>query len=238
MLAGGTAALLAGHGHYVTMATMTAGDCGSKDYGPEEIAAIRQKEAAASAKMIGAEYVCAGFKDMGVFNDDASRRKVTELMRSMRPDVVITASPIDYHCDHEATSVLVRDACFCLGAPNYRTGPAEPLTWIPHLYFADSVEGVDRNGQPVQPDFMVDVEAQMDTKRSMLACHASQREWLRKHHGMDDYIENMVRFSAAQGARFGLRYGEGFRHYTIHPYPQTPLLEELIGDAVTVRRGA
>src|SRR5450759_3688076 len=67
---------------------------------------------AAAAAMIGAEYRCAGLGDLAVFNDDPSRRRVTELIRWARPDIVVTASPVDYHPDHEATSMLVRDACF------------------------------------------------------------------------------------------------------------------------------
>ena len=31
---------------------------------------------------------------LAVFNDDASRRRMTELIRAARPDVVITASPV------------------------------------------------------------------------------------------------------------------------------------------------
>jgi LmbE family N-acetylglucosaminyl deacetylase len=38
--------------------------------------------------------------------------RVTELIREAAPDIVLTGSPIDYHPDHEATSLLVRDACF------------------------------------------------------------------------------------------------------------------------------
>ena len=64
---------------------------------------------------IGAEYVCLGFGDLAIFSDDASRRRVVEVLRKTRPQVVVTSSPSDYLCDHEAASVLVRDACF--GAP-------------------------------------------------------------------------------------------------------------------------
>src|SRR5579885_2200097 len=104
ILAAGTLAILAKLGHQIVMATMTPGDCGSRDYGPDEIAAIRRKEAASAAAVIGAEYVCAEFRDLRVFNDDASRQIVTELLRKIRPEVVLTAAPSDYHCDHEATS--------------------------------------------------------------------------------------------------------------------------------------
>src|SRR5690242_16416257 len=112
ILAGGTLALLAERGHSVTIATMTPGDCGSAELGPEEIAAVRRKEAAASARLIGAEYVCVEFRDLAIFNDDASRRKVTAVLRRTRPDLILTSSPVDYLCDHEAASALVRDACF------------------------------------------------------------------------------------------------------------------------------
>ncbi len=232
ILAGGTMARLAENGHSLILATMTAGDCGSHEHDGEALSAIRRREAAASANLIGAEYFCAGFSDLVIFNDDASRRKVTELLRLVRPQVVITASPVDYHCDHEATSVLVRDACFAAGVPNYKTGSAAPLDWIPHLYFMDPVEGVDRDGVAVHPDFGVDVAKQMETKREMLACHESQREWLRKHHGMDDYIESMSQWTSSIGDRFRLKYAEGFRHYRVHPYPTSELLPRLVGEVV------
>src|SRR5579864_4609396 len=112
ILAGGTLAQLAHSGNQVTIVSMTPGDCGTTEYSPEEISGIRRGEAAAGAAHIGAKYICAEFRDMAIFNDDPSRRRVTELLRRVRPDIVITASPADYHCDHEATSILVRDSCF------------------------------------------------------------------------------------------------------------------------------
>lgn len=221
-------ALLAERGHHITIVTMTPGDCGTKDYGVEEIAAMRRREAANAAAVIGAEYLCAEFRDLAIFSDDASRRRVTELLRLVRPDIVITSSPADYHADHEATSALVRDAGFAAGAPNYRTGTAAALDWIPHLYFMDPVEGVDRDGSEIEPDFTIDIEKTFETKKRMLACHESQREWLRKHHHMDDYIETMEEWTRNIGRRAGFTYGEGFRAYHCHPYPQTPLLEQLL----------
>src|SRR5579884_88051 len=160
ILAGGTLALLAREGHDITIVTMTASDCGSTEYGPEEIATIRRAEAAEAAACIGAEYRCAGFRDLAIFNDDASRRIVTGLLREVRPEIVITASPSDYHCDHETASQLVRDACFGASVPNYRTpANAPPLEAIPHLYFVDPIELVDRNGSPTAPDFTINMES-------------------------------------------------------------------------------
>lgn len=229
ILAGGTLALLAQAGHKIAIVSMTAGDCGTTAHGPDEIAAIRRREAAAAASVIGAGYLCAGFRDLAIFNDDSSRRRVTELLRRITPGIVITASPADYHCDHEATSILVRDACFAASAPNYQTGqqnPAAALPAIPHLYFADSI------GTLTQPDFLVDVKSAFALKREMLAMHASQRAWLQRQHGIADYLETMETWTRGRGLLAGLDYAEGFRRYTGHPYPQTPLLEELLRSKV------
>jgi LmbE family N-acetylglucosaminyl deacetylase len=237
ILAGGTLALLSQAGHSITIVTMTAGDCGSKTQGSNEIAAIRRREAAAAAAVIGAAYLCAGFYDLAIFDDDLSRRRVTEVLRAMRPDLVITAAPADYLCDHEATSALVRDACFAASVPNYPThaeNPAAPLDAIPHLYFTDPVGGVSRFGIPIEPDFVVDVKETFEIKRRMLAMHASQREWLRAQHGIDDYLDTMERWTRERGLLVGVHYGEGFRRYPGHPYPQSPLLEETIGEHVII----
>jgi N-acetylglucosamine malate deacetylase 1 len=236
-LAGGTMALLADLGHELIIATFTPGDCGSKQMGPEEIAAVRRKEAACAAALIGARYMCLEMRDLAIFNDDASRRRVTEALRQARPDLVLTASPSDYHCDHEAASALVRDACFAAPAPNYETRvatPAPPLDRIPHLYFMDPVEGRERNARLVEPDCMIDVTPAFARKRAMLAEHASQRIWLQQHHRMDDYLDSMDRWTRERGALVGVSYGEGFRRYRGHAYPQTCLLEELLG-AVAVK---
>ena len=231
-LAAGTLALLRHAGHQVTIVTMTAGDCGSRHHGPVELTRLRTAEAAKSASLIGAAYRCAGFGDMSIFNDDASRRRVTELLREIAPDVVLTASPSDYHADHEATSVLVRDAAFNAPIPNYDCGSAEPMPDIPHLYFMDPVEGLDREGRPIKPHFVVDISSVFELKKSMLACHETQRRWLQEHHHMDSYLDEMERWTKARGGLRWVTYGEGFRAYHCHPYPRTPKLEEALAGFV------
>jgi LmbE family N-acetylglucosaminyl deacetylase len=232
ILAGGTLALLSDRGHEISIVTFTPGDCGSRDLDPDEIAAIRRREAAAAAAHIGAGYACLEFRDLAIFNDDPGRRRVADGLRRARPEVVLTASPVDYMCDHEAASALVRDACFVVSMPNYRT-ETPPIAAIPHLYFMDPLAGRDRDDRIVWPDFVVDVTAAFDRKRAMLAEHASQRDWLRRHHGVDEYLEAMERWTAERGGLAEVRYGEGFRQYRGHAYPQTPLLQELLGPLAT-----
>ena len=78
------------------------------------------------------------------------------------------------------------------------------------------------------PSVVVDITGELETKTAMLACLASQREWLRKHHGMDDYMLQMEESTREAGKTFGFEFGEGFRQYRGHAYPQTPLLQELL----------
>jgi len=234
-LAAGTLAILANLGHAIAIATLTAGECGSVDDDPERTAQTRRREAGEAAAMIGATYECLGLSDLGVFNDDASRRAVTELLRRTGPEIVITSAPADYHPDHEATSLLVRDACFAASAPGYRTGGAPPLAVIPHLYFMDPIGGRDRDGVPARPDFAVDIGAVMETKRRMLSAHQSQKTWLLKQHGIADFTAGMEAQSARRGRDFGVAFAEGFRQYRHPPYPRDRLLQTLLGQVLAPR---
>jgi LmbE family N-acetylglucosaminyl deacetylase len=235
ILAGGTLALLAKAGHHLTLVTLSNGDCGSTEYDAAELSLMRRAEAEASAHLIGAEYAWGGFSDLVIFQDDASRRRVTSLLRRYRPDLILTASPADYHCDHEATSRLVQDACFAASVPNYDTSaydPAPATESIPHLYFVDPAAGIDREHREVLPQFLIDVESVLSLKRDMLACHASQRAWLKRQHGMDDYLETMEEWARSRGSLASLGAAEGYRQYVGHPFPESPLLQDLLGDRV------
>ena len=219
-------------GCQITIATATSGDCGSAQHRPDEIARIRHAEAVAAAGVIGAEYYCAGCSDVFILYDEPTIRRFVELIRKARPDIVITQPPTDYMVDHEMCGKLVRTATFIAGGPNLLTrdiDPAPPTERVPHLYYADPTEHIDPiDGRPVIPDIVVDITSVMPTKEKMLACHASQREWLRKHHGMDEYIENMKRRGAARGKLIGKPYAEGFRIHRGHPYPQNDIIAELL----------
>jgi LmbE family N-acetylglucosaminyl deacetylase len=231
-LCAGTLALLGGQGHHITIATVTAGDCGALDTDNATTARIRKGEAAAAAGRIGADYMCLDVPDLSVFVNDATRRRVTEALRAAQPELVITASPVDYHPDHEATSALVRDACFAAPVPNYKTGSAALLADIPHLYFCDPIAGRDRDNNRVMAEFAVDVAPFFETKKAMLREHKSQAAWEAKQHGLDDYVEAMAEWTKRRGHHFGVGFAEGFRQYRTHPYPASPLLQQMVGAAL------
>ena len=221
-------------GWNVHVATLTAGDCGSADLGPDAIAAIRRAEGKAACDAVGFAYHCVGVLDLRVKFCDEQLDAVARLLDEVRPSVVITHSPDDYHLDHEQTSVLVRAATFAAPITNFlhRPGHAEPhppLDAIPHLFYCDPLEGKDIFGRPVAAAFSIDISTVVAAKATMLAAHESQRAWLRKHHGVDNLVQSMTDWSASRGKAAGVPYAEGFRQHLGHSYPQSNLLGELLG---------
>lgn len=228
-------------GMEIHVATMSLGDCGSVELPREAIARKRRTEAEKACALLGAAYHHAGSSDFCIFNDDLHNRRVTGLLRDVMPDIVFTHSPSDYLLDHETTSTLGRNACFYAPVANYDPSEftkAGPVHQVPHLFYFDVMEGVDIFGKRVSPEFYVDVSGEIDFKLEMLAQHASQRQWLFAHHGMDDYLASMQSWAAIRGreatsAKGGkVAYAEAFRQHRGHAYPHHNLLQELLGDRV------
>jgi len=234
----GTLKLLRGLGWDIHVATMTLGDCGSRNLPPEAIAETRRAEAEHACALLEASYHYIGSSDFCIFNDDQHNRRVTSLIRETAPGIVFTHPPADYLSDHETTSTLVRNACFYAPVPNYSTPHARPITDIPYLYYFDSLEGVDIFGRQIMPELYVDMTDLMDFKSEMLAKHASQREWLRSHHDIDDYLASMQNWAAKRGAEAqflaaaAVTHAEAFRQHRGHAYPADNLLKELLGTRV------
>jgi LmbE family N-acetylglucosaminyl deacetylase len=231
LCAGTLARLTREHRWEVHIVSMTPGDCGSADRGPEEIAAIRRQEGARAAAILGATYHCVEERDLLIVYGERPLERVVRLMRAVRPAILLTHSPSDYMLDHEQTSTIARAAAFAAPVPNFLRDRdlGRPLDHIPHLYYCDPIEGKDPLGRNVEPAFQIDVSGVIDVKAEMLVAHASQRDWLLKHHGMDQYVQSMRDWSAHRGRPAGVAYAEGFRQHLGHSYPQDNLLGTMLG---------
>jgi len=228
----GTLALLKNAGWAVHLATVAGGECGSVELGREAIRDVRLKECADSAAVLGGEFTWAGGEDLELEFSAELRAGVVDVIRKAAPDVVITQPPFDYMIDHEETSKLVRHACFGAPIPNVPSPKYPHIEKVPHLYYTDAMDSVDIFGRPAPVHFYVDITSVMDVKEKMLACHASQREWLRAHHGIDEYIEHMRRQSAERGKRAGVEYAEAFMQHLGHGHPHDNIIAEALKDYV------
>ena len=228
----GTLALLHQRGWEVHIATMTPGDCGTVEYSRAEISRIRKAEATKAATLLDGTYHCLESDDIFIMYDRPTLLKAIELVRQVRPQIVLTLSPSDYMVDHETAAKLAQTACFCCGVVNVETPGAQPFEPIPHLYYADPPEAKTILGAPVKATTLVDIGDAIEIKEKMLCCHESQRNWLLKHHGMDQYVEAMKVLGRLRGHEIDRPFAEGFRQHLGHAYPHDNLLKQELGDLV------
>ena len=179
--AGGLASLYRQHGHDVLMVSMTNGDAGHHEIRGADLARRRQAEATGAGKVIGADYQLLDNHDGELEPTLANRRQVIHLIRTFRPDLVLTHRPNDYHPDHRYTSQLVQDAAYMVTVP-----PIVPET--PHLSANPVIAYVPDEfckPYPFQPTVAVDVGPVVDKIAAMLDCHTSQfYEWLPYNTGI------------------------------------------------------
>ncbi len=205
ILCAGTLAKYVKQGVKVTMAIATDGRGGHMVIPPKELAEIRHREAESSAKIIGADFYWLGdYVDIMLFEDIETRLRFVELIRKVKPELILTHSPEDYHPDHRIVSRLMFDASCVAGQKNVLTeSPFHP--GVQGLYYFDTLSGVN-----FRPAEFVNVTDTFETKREMLACHASQVSWLKDHDDVDMFqmMEALIR---ARGAQCGVIYAEAFR---------------------------
>jgi len=202
--AGGTAALYAKRGDRLFFCVATNGNVGSSTLGPEKIAAIRRKEAQAGAAILGAELIWLDFDDEFLIDSVETRRKFIEAFRIAAPDVVFCHWPEDYNPDHSISGRIVDDCIHMATIPNITT-ESGPCRTIPHVYFMDTIAGVN-----FQPELYVDITEVFDLKVRMVRRHESQDSWMKDIFGyeMEAFLEIPARF---RGLQAGCQMAEAFR---------------------------
>jgi LmbE family N-acetylglucosaminyl deacetylase len=192
------------------------GCCGSAKLSRGETAAVRWKEAQASASAAGGIAHPPLFNDLAVFYDETSLARVGAVIRRIKPDIILTHAPHDYMEDHQNTARLVVTGAFMRGMKNAETVPPEaPYDKCVAVYHALPHGLCDALRQQVDPDFFIDIGPVLARKRAMLACHASQKEWLDVTQGMDAYLDEMERMSAEVGRMSGTyEFAEGWRRHS------------------------
>ena len=173
--AGGTAAHWCEAGHVVRFVSLTDGRAGHHRTPGPELARRRRAEAEAAAAVIGATYQILDHPDGELDDRLEYRREVIRLIRSFRPDLILTHRLTDYHPDHRFASLLVQDASYLLTVPAI-------CPEVPHLaacplilHFSDAFTRPCR----FEPHVVVDIDETFDRLIAMLDRHASQfYEWL------------------------------------------------------------
>jgi LmbE family N-acetylglucosaminyl deacetylase len=212
----GTLLLMKQAGCVVHTINLANGCVGSTEVMPADLAAVRWKEALASSRLLGSVHHECMVDDLEVFYTQELIKRVTALVRQVKPDVVLTQSMEDYMDDHMNTAKVAVTATFSRNIPFFRSIPDAPAVFEDAmLYHATPHILTDMMRRPIVPEIYVDISAVMDTKEKLLACHVSQKEWLDKTQGMDSYLKSMRESSQKVGALSGkFRFAEGWRRHS------------------------
>ena len=202
----GTLAKYRAQGHEIVMCNCCNGNAGHFAILPKELAEIRKRESERSAALIGAEHISLGYGDMSLYyQSKEARDKLTDVLRAVKPDVIITHTPEDYMSDHVAVAHLVYDATFAASLPHYRTMSGEGFADLCPTYYMDNLGGFH-----FEPTEYVDITDVYEVKMKMLACHESQMKWMREHDKID-FSETVHTFARMRGLQSGVTYAEGFK---------------------------
>jgi N-acetylglucosamine malate deacetylase 1 len=209
---GGTLALYARRRDNVFMCHLTNGNMGHAVIMPGELGMIRPAEAQTAGEVLGAKKVFnIDLPDLLVdsHNEDLVR-KIVEVIRLTRPDVIITHSPDDYMRDHVEASKLVFNASFNSSVPHYETD-SEYYPDIVPVYYMDTLAGIG-----FLPEEYTDITDTIEIKLQALEKHESQIKWMRDHDGIDftDFVRTVSKF---RGLQCGVPYAEGFRLCRVWP---------------------
>ena len=198
--------------HYVNLCD---GSKGSTQLDPKTCAETRLGEAKRSCELMGATFYEPIYRDMEACYTFENLAKVTAIVRKSRASIVLTHSPSDYMEDHETACRLAVSAAFSHGMPNLESNPpVEPYYDPVTVYHAQPVGNRTPLGEIVMPHFFVDTTELIDKKIELLACHASQKEWLDESQGMDSYLQSMRDVNGETGKMSGqFQYAEGWRKH-------------------------
>ncbi|MHB8511122.1 MAG: PIG-L deacetylase family protein [Actinomycetota bacterium] len=203
----GTVAKWAKAGVEVTYCLVTNGASGSQDPSMtrEQLAEIRRNEQLEAAAILGVSHVeFLGFEDGFLEVNYESRKQVTRVVRTYKPDVLIATDPTirfseSYinHPDHIAAGDLAMrsvnpDASTRMMFPELNLEPHKPKA-VFVVQFGPGTNHVE------------DISDTLEQKLQALAAHSSQI-------GNPDEIAEFVRERSHQvGEPLGIAHGEGFR---------------------------
>jgi len=175
----GTVATLTSQGVDVAYCLVTSGDAGGDELvmAREDRAKLRENEQRAAAACVGVnEVVFLGYADGMVEPTLALRRDLARVIRTVRPDVVLTQSPernydriFASHPDHLATGEATLRAVY----PDARNPHAFPALLNDEGLQPFTVTRVWIVGTSA-PSLVVDTTASIDKKIEALKCHKSQ----------------------------------------------------------------
>lgn len=222
--AGATLAKEIANGKKVGIVDLTRGELGTRG-----TAEIRDKEAAAAAKILGIvvrenlEYADGFFA-----NDKAHQLGIIKMIRKYRPEIVLCNAIADRHIDHGKGSDLVSNACFLSGLIKIDTkldgDDAWQEPWRPKLVYHYI------QWRNLDPDFVVDVSGFIAKKTEAILAYSTQFFDPKSDEpatpiSSKNFIDSVNYRARDLGRMIGVEHAEGF---TVERFVAVSKLDDLI----------
>jgi LmbE family N-acetylglucosaminyl deacetylase len=183
----GTVARWIREGKEVIYVVCTNGDKGTNNPNitPQELAGVREQEQLAAAEILGVrEVIFLHHPDQSLEDTPEFRKEIVRLIRTYRPDIVVTVDSYGRYIDHRDHRIAARvtlDAVF-------------PYAGCTHSYPDFLKEGLQPHRVKEvlicgtrDPNYYIDITDTIDIKIAALRCHKSQvgdgpraAEWMRQ----------------------------------------------------------
>jgi LmbE family N-acetylglucosaminyl deacetylase len=208
--ASGTMAWFAKQGAKVHYLIITDGSKGTDDLkvSPKELIKIRQTEQRAAVKAVGGKSVSfLNYPDSMLEVTMDLKRDIVRIIRSVKPDVVITMDPsmlysanrgFINHPDHRAAGQAALDAVFPLARDHLSFPELLKDGYLPHKTKTVLLINFD------QSNFYVDISETLTNKLSALKAHASQIP------DMDEIFGFVKDISRRAGRKANFQFAESF----------------------------
>ena len=198
---GGTLLRMHSIGVSTAILDLTQGEAGTRGS-----AAERAAEASAAAHILGVQWRGAlDIPDGRVENTWDNRLKIVEVLRHIRPRVVILPYWTGRHPDHYNSATLGYEACFLSGLAKIDTGtaPHRPFKIVYASLYAD-----------IRPSFVVDITPFIEDRHRALMAYQSQYANQAAGSGLfvpeEEIRERTFADARHYGMLAGVRYAEPF----------------------------
>ena len=205
---GGSISLSKSQGKSIAIIDLTQGELSTR--GTVE---TRKKESQEAAKILGVNHrENMNFRDGFFQNDESHQLELIKKIRLYRPEIVLCTATHDRHLDHGKANSLVNDSCFLSGLEKIETinGNGDRQDpWRPKLVL-EYIQWLD-----VQPDIIVDISHQLETKINAVKTYRTQFYDPRSKEtetpiSSKNFIESVSYRAKNFGRLIGVDAGEGF----------------------------
>lgn len=181
---GGSIARHIQKGNHVAVVYMTSGEAGNLEYLPEDLARIREVEAAEAARSLGVTALIFLRNPDGYLQyDQDNLSRIATLIRTKKPNLVYLPHSHDAVPDHQVTHSLVVEGCRRAAGPWFPEYGPQP--WQPETLLGYEV------WTPLQSvGHSEDISDLIDPKLEALQMHRTQTKYIK----YDDAIQGLNRY--------------------------------------------